>query len=630
MKAAFSLNYKGNPVATTCHGESPWRLDETLVLRPKLHPFPEYDAVEWVLWFENDGSEPSGILSDIWDADVLLPLPVPPAPRAGYSPQDGNLAVDVMQGMVDGGFYIKNDRFSAREFSMHRIYLDKEPGHTCSFENITGRSSDGIMPFFHVGGDGEGYMVAIGWTGDWKIEFTGTEEGVRVRSGMKETNFYLLPGEKVRTTSVLVMKYQAGEDFQNKFRRLMKAHFSHLKHTPATREGLMAFELWGGLPSEEMKSRLRELQRYDIKMEDIWIDAGWYGQCEKCDEAFSGDWSKNTGNWEVNKRVHPGELRDVAQVAREGGMNLMLWLEPERAITGTSLVAEHPEWFLSLPGRDSHILNYGVPEAKERIYQIISGYVKDLNLSCYRQDFNTELTTYFKAADAPDRRGITEIKHILGMYDLWDRLHAEFPELLIDNCSSGGRRIDIESCKRAIPFFRSDYQCNFNENPDVLQVHNAGIARYLPMNGCTGKTKCDTYTTRSAYSTSWGAAFYNAVFQTMEEEDFAWAKKVTDDYRAIRRYFSCDFYNHGTSVLDESAWAIFQYHDADAGEGIVMAFRRSESPFATAEITLGGIPEGKEIEFFDMDSGESFVSARDIAITIPTKRTSRLLKYKVK
>ncbi|MBE7000871.1 MAG: hypothetical protein E7428_11895, partial [Ruminococcaceae bacterium] len=69
MKAAFSFHYKGNPVATTCHGESPWRLDETLVLRPKLHPFPEYDAVEWVLWFENDGNAPSGILSDIWDAD---------------------------------------------------------------------------------------------------------------------------------------------------------------------------------------------------------------------------------------------------------------------------------------------------------------------------------------------------------------------------------------------------------------------------------------------------------------------------------------------------------------------------------------------------------------------------------
>ncbi|MBQ6990494.1 MAG: hypothetical protein IJN58_05520, partial [Clostridia bacterium] len=126
------------------------------------------------------------------------------------------------------------------------------------------------------------------------------------------------------------------------------------------------------------------------------------------------------------------------------------------------------------------------------------------------------------------------------------------------------------------------------------------------------------------------AAFYNAVFQSMDEDDLAWAKKVTDEYRSIRRFYSCDFYNHGSAVLDPTSWAVFQYHDPDTDEGILLAFRRSESPFATAEITLGGIPEGKEIEFFDMDSGESFVSARDIAITIPTKRTSRLLKYKVK
>lgn len=627
MKAAFSFRYGSVEAATTAHGESPWSLDNRLTVTPKITEYPEFDATEWVLWFENPGEEPSDMISNLWDANIRLPLPVPNAPRSGFSPTSDHLFVTSMQGCVDGSLYIHNDQTSAEEFSLHREYLY---ARTLRFANITGRASDGTMPFFHLSAGGEGYFVAIGWAGDWKAEFTGNDQGVEVRTGLKETNFRLNPGEKIRTTSVLIMHYKAGEEAENKFRRLIKKYYSHVATTSSKREGLLAFELWGGLPSGEMKKRLEELQKWDIRMEDIWIDAGWYGECEKCDETFSGDWSLHTGEWEVNTRVHPNELRDVAETANKGNMNLMLWLEPERAVNGTRVTVEHPEWFLTASGRRDSILNYGVPEALEYAYNTIAGYVRELKLSCYRQDFNTSLTEYFAENDTSERRGISEIKHIMGLYELWDRLHQSFPELLIDNCSSGGRRIEIETMKRAIPFFRSDYQCNFNENPDVLQVHNAGIARYLPMNGCTGKTKCDTYTTRSAYSTSWGAAFYNAVFQTMEEEDFAWAKKVTDDYRAIRRYFSCDFYNHGTSVLDESAWAIFQYHDADAGEGIVMAFRRAKSPFATAEITLGGIPEGKEIEFFDMDSGESFVSARDIAITIPTKRTSRLLKYKVK
>ena len=90
-----------------------------------------------------------------------------------------------------------------------------------------------------------------------------------------------------------------------------------------------------------------------------WIDAGWYGKCTKCDEAFSGDWSIHTGEWEVNERVHPGFLRDVAKTAESGGANLMLWFEPERAVEGTKVTCEHPEWFLKLPGSSSQLLNYG-------------------------------------------------------------------------------------------------------------------------------------------------------------------------------------------------------------------------------------------------------------------------------
>ena len=272
-------------------------------------------------------------------------------------------------------------------------------------------------------------------------------------------------------------------------------------------------------------------------------------------------------------------------------MNLMLWFEPERAIKGTPVTEEHPDWFLSVPGSDSFILNYGNSDAKNYVCKLLSDYIRKLDLSCYRQDFNVDLTKYFEINDEENRRGITEIKHITGMYEVWDHILKTAPHLLIDNCSSGGRRIDIETLKRSIPFFRSDYQCNFNENPEVLQVHNTNISRYLPYQGCTSKTKSDTYAIRSSYSSSWGGAFYNAVFQSMEENDFLWVKKITDEYRRIRKYISMDFYNHGSSQLDETSWTIWQYHDNDTQSGIVMAFRRSESPFDRVTITLKGLAD---------------------------------------
>ena len=46
-----------------------------------------------------------------------------------------------------------------------------------------------------------------------------------MKTGLKDTCFYLKPGEKIRTSSVLVMGYSEVEDKYNKFRALIKNHF---------------------------------------------------------------------------------------------------------------------------------------------------------------------------------------------------------------------------------------------------------------------------------------------------------------------------------------------------------------------------------------------------------------------
>jgi alpha-galactosidase len=322
-------------------------------------------------------------------------------------------------------------------------------------------------------------------------------------------------------------------------------------------------------------------------------------------------------------------LCNVKEAAAKMGANLMIWFEPERAIIGTPITEEHPEWFIELPNSRSKILNYANSDARNYICSLISDYIEKLGMSCYRQDFNTRYTDCFKKNDEENRRGITEIKQITGMYEMWDTLLERFPHLIIDNCSGGGRRIDIETLKRSIPFFRSDYQCAFNENPEVLQVHNSGISHYLPYNGCTSKTKADTYAIRSSYSSSWGGAFYNAIFQEMSEEDFVWAKKITEEYRSIRKYFSMDFYNHGSKIFDDTAWTVWQYHDPDTDSGIIMAFRRENSPFDTVKIELRGLSEGERV-FTSLNDGEVSEGNSTITVTLPEKRSSAIIEYRKK
>lgn len=634
MKPRFSLKYGDRSISSdemayvTLSENTVFTIADGIIATVELKKHTKFNASEWVIYFENTTDQNSEILSEIWDCDTILELPMPERLRPGYMPKRGNVCINAMNGLVSGEYYWGDDRMSATEFAIMPRYLGN--GHTAKYQNVEGRSSSGTMPFFDVTSMGCGAILAVGWSGSWKTEFTRCDSGVRIKSGLGRAAFYLKPHEKVRTTSVLIMQYGEGEDKFNKFRKLIKNEFSY----KAKRDSLLAFELWGGLPSHEMVRRLQEIKDHGMLFEDLWIDAAWYGTCQKCEDGFSGDWASHTGEWTINPRVHPDDFLEVKKAAQDAGMNMMLWFEPERAFEGVPILKEHPEFFTHLTGENAayphYLIDYSAEGTVDYVFDLISQYVEKLELSCYRQDFNVPLSLYVATGEEPGRAGIKEILHVTGLYRLWDKLHERFPELLIDNCASGGRRIDIETLKRSIPFFRSDYQCNFNENSDVLQTHNAGISLYLPQNGCTTKTKRDDYATRSSYSSSWGGAFYNAIFQSMTEEDFAWAKKTVDEYRRIRRYFTESFYNHGSAVLDDSAWAIWQYHDEETQSGILMAFRRDNSPFATVDIDLFGMKEGAVYSYENLNDGSICEGGTRLTVNLPEKHSSVIFEYKLK
>ncbi|MBQ9544555.1 MAG: alpha-galactosidase [Clostridia bacterium] len=595
-----------------------------------IREYPDFDAVEWTLYFKNTSQKNSPVLEKINDCDAVIPLPDDAPLQKGFLPGEDQAHVISFSGAVEGKYYSENDEMSATEFSRKKDYLNRAR----HYENAGGRSSNAMMPFFIAENSHSGAYIAVGWTGDWRADFERVPGGARVRTGLKNAAFYLLPGEEVRTGSVLVIRYKKGECAHNKFRALIRKHFSHAACAKSG-EKLLAAELWGGLPSGEMKRRIRLFRDHEVNFEQFWIDAGWYGRCADCRDPYTGDWSRRTGEWQVNERVHPALLDDVAEETSLSGAGLMLWIEPERAVEGVPILKEHPEYFLrkKLPDGSTDptaILNLGRDDALDYALGVVGGAVERYSLSCYRQDFNTSLTEFFFQNDEPDRRGITEIKHITGLYKFWDELLKRFPGLFIDNCASGGRRIDIETLRRSLIFFRSDYQCGFDAEPDVVQTHNTNVSALLPYTGCTTKIKSDDYAARSSFSSSWGAAFFNAVFQTMEEKDFEWAKKTVGEYLQIRKFFSKDFYNHGTERFDKTAWTIWQYHDPENSKGVVMAFRRSASPHPSAEITLEGVKENAKVSFFDFDTHSAYEGTRDLTLTLPAKRSSAVITYEVK
>ena len=581
--------------------------------------YDDFDAWERTLRLENRSVADSAVFSKIRELDAEFPV------AAGDT-----CWIGVQDGMVEGVNYARDDAVSAREFGYRRVRLAKDS--TLSFETTDGRSSQGIMPFFDVTDGTGGWIVAIGWSGDWRAEFTRTASGVRVRTGLRHCHFKLLAGEKVRTASVLVMRYAAGEDAPNKFRRLVKRHIA-ARVTRTGRTGITATELWGGLPSATMLERIAEYRRRGLVFDELWLDAGWAGGGAPSPDVFAGGWWSHNGDWFVNPTTHPNALKDVRAAANAAGMRMMMWFEPERAGRDSDFMREHPEWLLwkTAEKKSDAVVDLGNTNAWAHVCRSVDAVVSGLGLSCYRQDFNVAPGPYFAFGEAPDRVGIREIGHVTGLYRLWDTLLERHPDLLIDNCAGGGRRIDLELVRRSVLFCRSDYQCYTNIQAEVVQAHHAGSSRYLPYTGCWLKLK-DLYSLRSSYAPSWGTGMWGAGAMTMDESDFETLRKALADYRRIERFLTCDVYNLASASADPTAWAAWHYRDESADAGVVMAFRRSASPSPTATFRLLQLKGAAYVfESLDGDSRHdvSGKSLREIGfdLTLPLPRTSVIYVY---
>jgi len=103
------------------------------------------------------------------------------------------------------------------------------------------------------------------------------------------------------------------------------------------------------------------------------------------------------------------------------------------------------------------LLDLGNPDARRHVLELVSGMISEVGIDVYRLDFNMEPLEYWRSTDEPDREGMHEIRHVEGLYALWDELRARHPGPAIDNCSSGGRRNDLETISRSYPRWRSDY-----------------------------------------------------------------------------------------------------------------------------------------------------------------------------
>ncbi len=629
----FSMTLEGLPVSVpfpsvreTDEGrEECHEIADTLSVTRCRRRFGAFHAEAVTLILENPGDHDSPLIGGLMDLDVLLPFEADSPGRAGTLNPEPRLRVRTAKGGMGHG-----DDFRLRDIPLPM-------GKTLRFAAQGGRSSQPDLPFFSLFRGDRGVMLAIGWTGSWFCDMTREKDGVRVRCGVAGVETVLRPGERIRTSQVLLMPYTGGvEEGHNRLRRLIRAHYTP-DAVRAHPEGMLCMFLWGGMDSREQIRRIRRVKEAGLDFDLLWMDAGWYGHSrEACPNEHEGDWAAHTGSWVPSARLHPDGLRDVSAAAEHAGMGFMLWGEPERARKGTDWPRLHPEYFLESPeGGENLLLNLGMEEARNFCAEWISTQIRQLNLRVWRQDFNMDPEGYWEGADEPRRRGMTQIRYVMGLYDLWDTLLQRFPGLLIDNCSSGGRRLDIETLSRSLAMWRTDYTCTWDCDPEMLQGMQGSISHFLPYSGATGgRFNLNTYALRSGCGSSYVFLNWGYEEADMEGWDWAWFRRAAGEYHTLAPYFSGDFYALIRPDYEKDTWTAWQYDRPDAGDGVILLFRRSRSPYASVLLFPRALKPGGVCRFEDRDRGETYVYSTDfirehgLEMQIPHPGESRVLFYR--
>ena len=518
--------------------------------------FDKYPAVEWVLNIRNTGVSDTPILKNIRPLDL----------RNRRPPSEKVLL-----------HYAHGSTCAATDFLP--LMQPVEAGRDIRLAPNGGRSSDGRLPFFNMEWQGGGMAGAIGWSGQWELGLTRSGAGaVRVQVGQQLTHLKLHPGESMRTPRILLVMWDGADRLRghNLLRRVILDHYTPTRDgavvtPPMTQNTWFTFNTGNDVTEENQLDAIHRIAPLGI--EAYWLDAGW----------FVGGWPSGVGTWDAKVSAFPNGLRPLGDEAHKLGMKFVLWFEPERVHPESDIGQTHPEFVLRHGGGDG-LFNLGDPKARKWLTDYLSSRIEKWGVDIYRNDFNIDPLRFWRAADAPDRQGMTENRYIAGLYQMWDDLLARNPGLAIDNCASGGRRIDFEISSRSYPLWKSDTQCCGEAKPVQDQVQTAGLSLYLPLHsaGCWG---FDPYTFRSV------ALMGMNLCPDVRSDAFPakLSAAAISEAKSLRPYYLGDYYPLTDITLDGRHWIGWQFDRPERGGGFAVCFRRAESPYRTLEVELRGL-----------------------------------------
>lgn len=551
--------------------------------------YEDYATCEWTVFITNTAGEDSPVIKDFYAADCVLPT----GKTDVYMNKGSEPAAEDFQ-LMKSGLGIIPMRFSAN-----------------------GGRTESFLPYFNLHGTEASATLAVGWSGQWFVSLAQAVDGVRVKAKQETFNAYLESDETVRSPLVTLTFY-SGENALKGFNcfRDFTVDCVYPEGTKPIITSGVGVE-WPESTIDSLVANINSIPDWFAEEVDYyWIDAGWY--------PIRTNWGDSVGNWFVDPKKFDRGFAEVSAAAHEKGIGIILWHEPERCSTDTEVYNEckkHDGWLVE-QDEERNLVNIGIDECLEYITGIMQRSIKENGVDYLRIDSIPEPGPFWDKAETArndGRKGITENHYVANLYRMLDTLMENNPGLLIDNCCSGGKRLDIEMSRRSIPLWRSDYNCMDGEGkskPDILQATQSqtyGISFWLPYNGTC------------AYIEGEYADRTNII---------CCSQKL--GYKDIKALMVGNYYPLANGGLDTGKYLAMQF-DNGAKEGTALIYKREDVENSSYTLKLNGLEPDTIYEVYDYDKpgtvyemSGSELMLQGIELTINETPKAVIVMYNVK
>jgi len=309
-------------------------------------------------------------------------------------------------------------------------------------------------------------LVQVESNGSWHIELGDFVNQVFLSASGPE--FYdnqwlkkLNPNDEFKSVQTTLSYGESFEDVIQeitKARRLMRRPQKDLEHLPVIFNDYM-HALWD-TQTTELITPLVDLAK-ELTCDEFCIDAGWF--------AKGSQWWDILGKWEEYEDNFPnGGFKAVIDYIKSKGMRAGFWVEIEAVGVNSPILKEMKDgWLFKVGGVNNsnnkrYQLNFDNPEVYEYAMKVMDRLMELYQPDYIKIDYNVDAGVGNEWNS--DSLGDGLLKHNRAYIKWANEVMDKYPDLTIENCGSGGCRMDYETLKY-FPIQSTSDQTNYRKYP---------------------------------------------------------------------------------------------------------------------------------------------------------------------